>query len=193
MMLVYCLNYGVKILLIISIILVFLLSPGNLWHHEGASGEGNGVFFAFYDFGELSYQVPVVDHVGQVHIGGDGGDPGEDSLGEGGVPGHGELDHLVGHGSRDVPGEAVGSPVGSLTSNIEVHLALPGSAEIEVGLFRLPVEVGVEVPPGSLNLSSHAVLQEESLSLAGVVGESALPGDLGLDPVAVSNSDLGLE
>merc|ERR1712165_6266 len=193
MMLVYCLNYGVKILLIISIILVFLLSPGNLWHHEGASGEGNGVFFAFYDFGELSYQVLGVHLVCQVDISVDGGDVFEDSQSEGGVPGHGELDHLVGHGSSHVPGEAVGAPVGSLAGNVEVHLAVPGSAEVEVGLVHLPVEVGVEVSPGSLDLSSDAVLQEESLGLTGVVGEFSLPGDLGLNPVAVSHGDLGLE
>ena len=172
---------------------MFLLSPGNLGHHKGARGELNGVFFAFYDFGELSYQVRVVDHEGQVDVGVDGGDLGEDSLGEGGVPGHGELDDLVGHGGSHVPGEAVGAPVGSLTGNIEVHLAVPGSAEVEVGLVHLPVEVGVEVPLGSLDLSCEAVLQEEFLGLAGVVGESSLPGDLGLDPVTVSNGDLGLE
>merc|ERR1712001_562401 len=194
-MLVYCLNYGLKlkILLHISIVLMFLLSPGDLGHHKRASGEFNGVFFAFYDFGELSDQVPGVHLVCEVDVSVDGGHLHEDSLGEGGVSVHGELDDVVGHGSLHVPGDAVGAPVRSLASNVEVHLAVPGSAEVEVGFVHLPVEVGVEVPLGSLNIGIEAVLQEEALGLLFVVGETALPGDLGLNPVAVSDGDLGLE
>merc|ERR1712061_619348 len=172
---------------------MFLLSPSDFGHHKRADGEFNGVFFAFYDFGELSDQVPGVHLVCEVDVSMDGRHLQEDSLSEGGVPVDLERDDMVSHGSLHVPGDAVGAPVRSLASNVEVHLAVPGSAEVEVGLVHLPVEVGVEVSPGSLDLSSDAVLQEESLGLTGVVGEFSLPGDLGLNPVAVSHGDLGLE
>merc|ERR1712110_718209 len=88
------------------------------------------------------------------------------------------MDDMVRHGSFHVPGVAVGAPVRSLASNVEVHL---------------PVETSVKVPLGSLNLSIEFVLQEESFSLHFVVGEMSLPGDFGLNPVTISHSDLGLE
>merc|ERR1712110_775268 len=172
---------------------MILLSPGDFWHLKRAHGEVNGVFFAFHDFGELSYQVSVVHLVCEGDISVDGGDVLEDSQSEGGVPGHGEMDDMVRHGSFHVPGDAVGTPVRSLASNVEVYLAVPGSAEVEVGLVHLPVETSVKVPLGSLNLSIEFVLQEESFSLHFVVGEMSLPGDFGLNPVTISHSDLGLE
>ena len=136
-----------KILSRISSILMFLLSPGDLRHHKGARGEFNGVFFAFHDLGELSYQVLGVHLVRQVDISVDGGDVFEDSQSEGGVPGYGEIDDMVSHGSFNVPGDAVGAPVRSLASNVEVHLAVPGSAEVEVGLVHLPFESSITFFP----------------------------------------------
>ena len=151
------------------------------------------MFFAFYNFGELSFEVPVVHLVFEVHVSDDGGILGECSPSEGGHPRHEELDDIVIHGDSQVPGDGVGAPFRFLSSNIEIHLAVPGRTEVRVGPVHLPVEVSDEVSPGAFSLHIESVLQEESFGLPCVVGQSALPADLRLQPVATSKVDLGLE
>ena len=161
--------------------------------HSDSPGELYGVFPSIDYFGELALQVVLGGEVLEVHLGEDGGGGGEVALGEVRVPVHAQLQDLVRGAEVDIPSHAPVSPPRSLSLGVQVHLHVPGGAQVPVRLHRLPAEVDVEVPLGAGGADLEVVLEEELLGLGPALGESSLPGHLGLQPVSIGKGDLGLE
>merc|ERR1719322_2058839 len=128
-----------------------------------------------------------------VDLGQDGGASGQTAHAELGGAGDIEGDDLVLDAGGHVAADAPVSPPGALALGVQVKLQGLGGGEVPVGLGGLPAQVDVEVPLGASGTDLDVVLEEESLGLLLVLGESTLPGDLGLQPVSVVEGDLGGE